>query len=131
MKKIKNFILKNKKLFIISAALILILAIVLICVFCFGGSSEPEETLEDTLRKHINAQVYSYVAIRYDVSGINPRITTLRETTEGTWEAYGKVSARNTYGDSYTGTFEGTCEFIESEDDFDCSLDYSDMRKDR
>ena len=107
MKNLKNFILKNKKLSIIFAALILILAIVLICIFCFGGSNEPEETQEDTLRKHINAQVYSYVAIRYDVSGINSRITTLRETTEG------------------------TCEFIESENDFDCNLDYSDMRKDR
>lgn len=90
MKKIKNFILKNKKLFIFSTALILILAIVLICVFCFGGSSEPEETLEDKLRNHLNAKVMAYILIRYDVSGVNPRITTLRETTEGNWEVYGK-----------------------------------------
>lgn len=130
MKKIKNFILKNKKISIISAVLILILAIVLICVFCFGGSSKPIETLEDKLENHIEAKVMAYVAIRYDVSGVNPRITTLRETTEGTWEVYGKVSARDTYGDSFTGTFEGTCK-VESEEDFGCSLDYSDMYKDR
>lgn len=41
-----------------------------------------------------------------------------------------KVSARDTYRDSFTGTFKGTCK-VESEEDFGCSLDYSDKLKDR
>lgn len=130
IEKVKNLVIKNKKISIISAALIIILVFVLIYFISAAGNSKPEETLEDKLRNHISAKVMAYVAIRYDTTGVNPRITTLRETSEGNWEVYGKVSARDTYGDSFTGTFEGTCK-VESEEDFGCSLDYSNMYKDR
>lgn len=128
MKKLKNFIVKHKKISIIF--IILILIIVLICVFCFnrGNSSESEYTLEDKVMNRINSAVRAHVIINYDVNGVSPNVTTLRETTEGNWEVYGKVSARDTYNDTYTGTFQGSCE-VKAEDDIVCDLTYSKMYK--
>ena len=131
IEKIKEFILKHKKLSIISAAVIVLLAIVIICIICFSGSSEPEETTEDKLRRHVNAQVLAYVMIRYDTTYTTPNITTLRGDSESGWEVYGKVTTRDKFGDNYTGTFEGTCIEDKENDDFSCDLDYSTMYKDR
>ena len=126
--KVKDFVLKHKKLSIISACVVAALIVILICILVFGGNNEPVETPESKLRKHIDAKVTAFILIRYDTTGVVPRITTLREKSDGVWEAYGKVSARDKFGDSYTGTFEGECKAVE--DDFECDFEYSNLYKD-
>ena len=135
MEKIKKFILNHKKLSIIVASVV-ILAIVLICIFCFWGNSEPIEpieTKEDKLRRSVKDQAVIYVGIRYSVSHVRAEVTTIDEIDNGSWEVYGKLYASDKYSDNYSGTFNGTCiEVIEDgEENFDCDLDYSELYKSR
>ena len=53
--------------------------------------------------------------VGYEISG-SPQVTmaSVREVSEDEWEVSGKITVKDKYGDSYTGTYDAVVEYDSS-----------------
>lgn len=124
---IKDFIFKHKKGAILCSILCIIM-IILIILF-FGGGKESLESIEDKVKNKAKYQAQAYTMLSYDTSNTSAIVTTIRKNDANEYEVYGKITARDKYGDSFSGTFDGVCTY-EDDEHIPCDLDYSKMFKD-
>ena len=131
MNKIKDFI-KGHKVLCILGGILLTIALVIAFILIFVGTPKKEEvkTLRDKVIEDAQFDAEIDVTLRYEVSYSDAHVYTAEELEDGTWEVYGKIYARDNFGDNYTGKFEGVCTVDENEEP-DCDVDVDTLYKDR
>ena len=105
--------------------LAIIMAVIMCLSLCACGKKEPVETVEDKVISSVKSNIMARIAIQYDTVGA-PSITCfIDEIGENQYEATGKVTVKDKYGDSYTGKYDATVKYDPSTDDcnVNCTID--------
>lgn len=88
---------------------ILILVLAITMCACGTSASNEEPSIEDRIENRIEAKAMVYMGLMYDVSATYTNISTLRLSEDNSeYEAYGKVTVTDKYGDKYSGNFSAT-----------------------
>lgn len=112
---------------ILTMLFILVLALSL----CACGKSsddketvEQEETLEEKIESQIVGQATIQLQIQYDVSSATVNVATIElSEDESEFDAYGKVTCTDKYGDKYEGKFSATGTVDSETEDISVDLD--------
>ena len=117
-----------KKLFV----LFLVLCLAVGCCACGVFTLESPETettvtrsLEDEARHQTEIQVMGNLIARFraHTSYVNVDITTFREIGDNQWEAFGKASFSDEYGDRYSGKWSAKVSYNPERDSFGVSIE--------
>ena len=103
------------------ATLVLVMLLSLFMFACKGGGgsdSDYSNTKEYKVESATQAYVISYISVHYGSSVVGaPQITyILQEHSENNFEVTGKVTVKDKYGDSYTGTYQAIVLYLPDED---------------
>ena len=104
---------------------LLIIVLVFSFVSCGGDSSDSQskvsESVESRARSSVISRVQLNVSLKYEIVGLPTVTCYLNKIRENEFEATGKVTVRDKYGDTYTGKYDAVVEYNPTTDKFSVS----------